>query len=83
MFSRGGYDANAKRRRSDEAEKAFNGLSSFSQNDPEKQLVLTYIARLIADGYAEFDVQESGEIEVRFTSGEIYLLGEASILRLA
>lgn len=83
MFSRAGYDANANRCRPDEAGSVFSTLALSTQNDPGKQLVLTYISRLIADGYAEFDVQRSGEIEVRFPSGEIYLLCESSILRLA
>jgi hypothetical protein len=46
-------------------------------------LVVTYIRRLVADGFAAWDVLDNGDIEVRFTSGESYLLGENTILRLA
>ncbi|WP_176590354.1 hypothetical protein [Sphingobium sp. EM0848] len=82
MFSRGGYSASAKRRRRDQAEKVSAGFVAFAKDDPEKKLVLTYIARLVVDGHAEFEAQMNGEIEVRFTSGEIYLLAETAILRL-
>lgn len=57
-------------------------LAAFANDDPEKKLVLTYITRLVTDGYAEVTTQRNGEIEVRFASGEIYLLAESSILRL-
>lgn len=83
MFSQSGYDANAKRRKSVEARRAFDDLVAFAGVDPEKKLVLNHIAQIVAAGYAEFTVETRGEIEVRFTSGDIYLLGQASILRLA
>ena len=39
--------------------------------------------QLVADGYAECEMRDNGEIEVRFTSGEVYLLSKATILRLS
>ena len=43
---------------------------------------MTYIGQLVADGFAVWDMLHNGEIEVRFTSGETYLLAETTILRL-
>jgi len=37
----------------------------------------------VAGGYAEWAMHDNGEVEVRFTSGETYLLAGTTILRLA
>lgn len=54
-----------------------------ARDNPDKALVMKYIGRLVADGYAEWSLLDNGEVEVRFTSGETYLLAETTILRLA
>lgn len=83
MFSRGGFDAKASRRKLPGAEEAIDALVALAQDNPDKALVMNYIGQLVADGYAEWGLHENGEVEVRFTSGEAYLLADTTILRLA
>lgn len=83
MFSRGGFDAKASRRKLPGTEEAIDRLVTLAKDNPDKALVMTYIGQLVADGYAVWDMLDNGEIEVRFTSGETYLLADTTILRLA
>ena len=64
-------------------EEAIDTIVTLAKGNPDKALVVTYIGRLVADGFAAWEMLDSGEIEVRFTSGEAYLLAENTILRLA
>ena len=64
-------------------EEAIDAIVAFAEDNPDKALVVTYIGRLVADGFAAWEMLDNGEIEVRFTSGEAYLLAENTILRLA
>ena len=43
--------------------------------DPAKQYVMSCLAGLVLDGIAEWDVFHNGDIELRFKSGERYILG--------
>lgn len=83
MFSRGGFDAKVSRRKLPGTLETTNALIALAQDNPDKALVMKYIGQLVADGYAEWAVLDSTEIEVRFTSGETFLLAETTILRLA
>lgn len=83
MFSRGGFGAKASRRKRAGAATATDTLMALARDNPDKALVMKYIDQLVADGYAEWAMLDSGEVEVRFTSGETYLLAETTILRLA
>jgi hypothetical protein len=78
MFSRG-----TSRRRLLGTEGAIDALVALAKDDPDKALVMTYIGQLVADGFAVWAILHNREIEVRFTSGETYLLAETTILRLA
>lgn len=83
MFSRGGFDAKASRGKLAGTKEATDALVALAQDNADKALVMTYIGQLVADGYAEWAMLDSGEVEVRFTSGETYLLAETTVLRLA
>ena len=48
-----------------------------------KAIVMTGIARLVEDGYASVARLDSGRIELRFTTGEIFHLGEEAVMRIA
>lgn len=82
MFSRGGFDAKASRRKLPGTEEAIDALVALAHDNPDKALVMKYIGQLVVDGYAEWEMLENGEVEVRFTTGETYLLAETTILRL-
>ncbi|MGN7807781.1 hypothetical protein ACTJKE_34800 [Ensifer sp. 22521] len=81
MFSRGGFDAKASRRKLPGTQDAIDMLAT--PGDPDKALVMKYVGQLVAAGYAELEMCDHGEVEARLTSGEIYLLAETTILRLA
>ena len=51
--------------------------------DPAKALVVKYVGQLIADGFAEWDVLDNGNIQLHFNTGETFLLAETVIIRLA
>ncbi|KSV81720.1 hypothetical protein N183_14505 [Sinorhizobium sp. Sb3] len=83
MFSRGGFDARASRRKLPGTQDAIDMLATLSPGDPDKALVMKYVGQLVAAGYAELEMRDNGEVEARLTSGETYLLAETTILRLA
>jgi hypothetical protein len=51
--------------------------------DPAKTLVMKHIAQLVADGFAEWDMLDNEDIQLRFNTGETFLLTETVIIRLA
>ena len=83
MHSRGGFDARASRRRLPGTEEVIDALVSLAKSDPDKALIMTYVGKLVADGFAVWEILADGEIEVRFTSGETFLVAKTTILRLA
>jgi hypothetical protein len=48
-----------------------------------KAIVMTEIAHLVEDGQASVARLESGGLELRFTTGEIFHLGEEAVTRIA
>jgi len=83
MFSRGGFDAKASRNRLPGTQAAIGEFVALARENPDKALVMARIGQLVANGFAAWERRDNGEIEVSFASGEIYLLAETTILRLA
>jgi hypothetical protein len=52
------------------------------QADRTKALVMKHLGQLVADGLAQWNVLDSGEIQLRFNTGEMFLLAETGIIRL-
>ena len=50
--------------------------------DPTKALVMSYIGQFINDGYAEWSLLDNDDVELRFLSGEVFLLGDTTITRV-
>jgi hypothetical protein len=50
--------------------------------DPAKALVMSYIGHFVNDGYAEWSLLDNGDVELRFFSGEVFLLGDTTITRV-
>lgn len=48
-----------------------------------KSQVLAAIGELVDDGKAEWIRTASGEVELRLLSGEVFVLGEVSVTRVA
>jgi hypothetical protein len=51
--------------------------------DAAKTLFMTEVKRLVEEGRGDLVKLESGMLELRLTTGEIYHLGEQSITRIA
>ena len=51
--------------------------------DPAKALVMSYVCLLVANGCAEWDLLDNGDIQLSFNTGETFLLAEKVIIRLA
>jgi hypothetical protein len=51
--------------------------------DPDKALIMSHLARLVADGYAEWAERSDGDLELRFYSGQRFLLARHTITRIA
>jgi hypothetical protein len=51
--------------------------------DPAKALVMTCIGRFVADGFAEWNLLDNGDIQLRFNTGETFLVTKRVIVRLA
>jgi hypothetical protein len=60
-----------------------DAISRPFQADPAKELVTKYVRQLVAEGLAEWDVLDNGHVQVRFNTGETFLLAEKAITRLA
>jgi hypothetical protein len=44
---------------------------------------MSYIGQLVADGFAEWELLQSGDVWFRAETGETFVLGETAIVRLA
>ena len=51
--------------------------------DPDKILVMTYFRGLVADGLAQWHTLDDGTVRLSLNRGEIYLLKETAIIRIA
>jgi hypothetical protein len=65
------------------AEAVANKVAGMIFGDPAKALVMSYVRQLVADGHAEWDLLANGEIEVRFRTGDSFIFGETTIIRIA
>jgi hypothetical protein len=51
--------------------------------DLAKAFVLACIGKLVANGFAEWTVLETGDVRLTFKAGETFLLADTSIIRLS
>ena len=43
---------------------------------------MAHIGQFVHDGYAEWTILDNGDVELRFFSGEIFLLSDATMTRV-
>lgn len=67
-----------------------DAIAGLIHADTAKAIVMTYIGQLVADGYAQWDMLENGDVQLRERdvqlrchTGEIFLLAETMIVRIA
>jgi hypothetical protein len=51
--------------------------------DTDKQKVMAYLRQLVTKDHASWHTRQNGSVWFRFNTGEIYLLEEAHITRIA
>ena len=83
MFPRGAFDARTKREKLVGTDPTSDAIAGLIHADPAKALVMTYVRRLVVDGYAEWDMLENGDIQLSFQTGETFLLARTMIIRIA
>jgi hypothetical protein len=83
MFSPGGSDAKTGRRRLRNTKATPDATAGLLYADPVKALVMTCLEQLAADGHAEWSMLDNGDVELRFSTGETFLLAENVVIRLA
>jgi hypothetical protein len=83
MFPRGALDAKTRREKLCGTDATFDATAGLFRADPAKALVMTYVRRLVVDGYAEWDMLENRDIQLSFQTGEIFLLARTMIIRIA
>lgn len=50
--------------------------------DPAKALVMRVLGDFVAEGLAEWETRDTGDIELRWLTGETFLLSDRTIMRL-
>ena len=60
-----------------------DGLTLHASTDAAKALVMSSIAELVNRGCAQWSTLESGDVELRLPSGEIFVLGDQTVTRIA
>jgi hypothetical protein len=50
--------------------------------DDAKALVMSYVGQLVSGGYAEWRLLGNGDVELRFFTGEAFLLRDTAIMRV-
>lgn len=83
IFAVDGLDAKARPEKSCGTAALPNGSSVRFRHDPAKSLVMTHLGQLVRDGFAEWLSLENDEVGLRFVSGEIFLLAEKTVTRIA
>lgn len=83
MFSRGGSDAKTRRRKLRGAGATSGTVAKPLRADPARALVMACFDQIVADGFAERVMLDNGDIQLRFNTGETFVLTETVIIRLA
>jgi hypothetical protein len=65
------------------AEAGHDRRTLHASMDPAKALVMCSIAELVNRGRAQWSTLESGDVELRLPSGEIFVLGDQTVTRIA
>jgi hypothetical protein len=82
MLAIGEKGAKARREKSCGTVATLGGSPDRSHQDPAKSLVMRHLCQLVSDGFAEWRTVADNEIELRFVSGEVFLLAETMITRV-
>ena len=83
MSSRDGFDAKVSPKERCGTTATPAATARLFHPDPAKLLVMNFISQLVTDAFAAWETLDDGEIELRFSTGEAFLLVEEAVLRSA
>jgi hypothetical protein len=83
MFPLGGRDPRTRRAMTGRTAAAPDNIAGRFYGNSAKALVMTHIGRFVRDGYAKWTMLDNGDVELRFFSGEVFLLADATMTRVA
>jgi len=83
MFRIGGVNGKMDRDESCGTLSSVDDVVARFRDDPAKALVMMYLSQFVNDGYAEWHARDDGDFELRFVTGEIFLMADATMTRLA
>jgi hypothetical protein len=82
MVPLGARDATTRRAKTGRTVAASDNIAGRFYGDPAKALVMTHIDQFVRDGYADWAMLDNGDVELRFFSGEVFLLADGTMTRV-
>lgn len=82
MIPLGARNATTRRAKTSRTVAAPHNIADRFYGHPAKALVMAHIGQFVHDGYAEWTILDNGDVELRFFSGEIFLLSDATMTRV-
>jgi hypothetical protein len=82
MFTIGGLHARTRRAKSCGTATQPGQSQERFRHKSAKSLVMTYLEQFVSDGSAEWRVLEDDVLELRFVSGEVFVLADTTITRV-
>ena len=83
MFRIGGGNGKIARNEACGTPASVDDVAARLGDDPAKPLVMMYLSQFVNDGYAEWHARDDGDLELRFATGEIFLMTDTTMTRLA
>jgi hypothetical protein len=83
MFRIGGVNGKIARNEACGTPASVDDVAVRFSDDPAKPLVMMYLSQFVNDGYAEWHARDDGDFELRFVTGEIFLMADTTMTRLA
>ena len=82
VFSIGAIDARTGRDEVRRTAATPDTIAGRCYADPAKARVMASLGQLVGDGYAEWHMLDNGDVELRFYSGEVFVLADTTITRI-
>src|SRR5690349_3872492 len=74
---------NKRLNRRERVQATSDATAALMLSDPAKTKVMGLLRELVAHGFAEWQTRDDGTIRLRLFTGETYLLGPATVTRIA
>lgn len=82
MFPIGARDARTRRAKTGRTVADLDNIAGRFYGDPAKALVMIHIGQFVRDGHAEWTTLDNDDVELRFFSGEVFLLADPTMTRV-